>query len=509
MMDGSDTTGGLAAAAGAGLSDALGAGLDPLLEAPAAAEAFGDGGLTKGARLDLGSRSWALYEGARDPYVIIITIYIFGPYFATAVVGDPVRGQTLVANISMIFGLCVALTGPFLGASIDRIGRRKPLLFLMTALMVPLLFSLWWVKPLGQGGLGVGVGSVIIGALGLLFAYSELLHNSMLTRAATPKQAPFASGLALSLGNFFSVFMLVFVLWAFALPGKVHWPFVPKAPLFGLNPLKHETDRIVGPLVGVVLSVLAIPLFLFTPDAPKGEVGLAKALREGVSGLKATLESLKGHRSAAVFLASRMVYTDGMTALLIFSGVYAAGVMGWGTLELLAYGILLSVFAVLGGQAGALLDWRLGPRRAVQIEILGAALCLTCQLGMGRHSIIFMPFDPASHAPIWKGPLFRTLPEAVYLLIGCGNAVFVTAQYASSRTFLTRLAPPGKSASFFGLYALSGTVTVWLGSMLVRICTGVFKSQQAGFAPIALLLVLGFIGMAFVRHDGREGKSVT
>jgi UMF1 family MFS transporter len=92
----------------------------------------------------------------------------------------------------------------------------------------------------------------------------------------------------------------------------------------------------------------------------------------------------------------------------------------------------------------------------------------------------------------------------VFLLIGCGSAIFVTAQYASSRTFLTRLAPEGQSASFFGLYALSGTVTVWLGSMLVRIFTGVFKTQQAGFAPIAGLLVLGFIGMLFVKHDGRE-----
>jgi len=84
--------------------------------------------------------------------------------------------------------------------------------------------------------------------------------------------------------------------------------------------------------------------------------------------------------------------------------------------------------------------------------------------------------------------------------------VFITAQLASSRTLLTRLAPAGQSASFFGLYALSGTVTVWLGSALVRIFTGVFKSQQAGFAPIAMLLLLGFVGMQFVKHDGKEDR---
>jgi UMF1 family MFS transporter len=456
------------------------------------------------ARLDLGSRAWALYEGARDPYVIIVVIYVFAPYFATSVVGDPVRGQALVANIAMTYGLFVAFTAPLLGASIDKIGRRKPLLLLSTALLIPLLVALWWVKPIGDGGLGVGVGAWILGLLGGVFAYSELLHNSMLPIAATPKQQPFASGLALSLGNFFSVFMLVFVLWAFALPGKVGWSFIPKQPLFGLNPLTHEPDRIVGPLVAVVMVVLAIPLFLFTPDAPAGEAGVLKALSQGFEGLKKTLRTLKSHRPAAIFLGSRMIYTDGMTAILVFSGVYAAGVMHWHTLELLAYGIVLSVFAVLGGQVGAWLDTWVGPKRAIQMQILGASVCILLQLGMGSNRIFYMPYDTAAHAPLWNGPIFRTLPQLVYLMIGCFSAVCVCAQYASSRTFLSRLAPPGQSASFFGLYALSGTVTVWLGSALVRIFTGVFKTQQAGFAPIAMLLIIGFIGMLFVKHDGRE-----
>jgi UMF1 family MFS transporter len=173
-------------------------------------------------------------------------------------------------------------------------------------------------------------------------------------------------------------------------------------------------------------------------------------------------------------------------------------------LEMLAYGILLSVFAVLGGFLGAALDAALGPKRAVQIEVGGALLTLFGALGMGREKILFFwPYDPAAHAPLWDGPMFRTLPEVIYLVVGFGTAVFVTAHYASSRTLLTRLTPEGKSASFFGLYALSGTVTVWLGSLLVRVSTETFQTQQAGFAPIALLLALGLIGMFFVRGGGR------
>ncbi|MBI1198594.1 MAG: MFS transporter [Phenylobacterium sp.] len=459
------------------------------------------------ARLDLGAVSWSLYQGARDPYVNLIVIYVFFPYFATTVVGDPVRGQALVADIATACGVAVALTAPLLGASIDRIGRRKPLLLLVTALMLPLLAGLWFIRP-GLHGPGLALASAMLGLQGLLFAYSEVLHNSMLGRAASPRQAPYASGLALSLGNFFSVFMLVFVLWAFALPGKVATPFVPSQPLFGLDPAAHETDRIVGPLVAACFAILAVPLFLFTPDAAPGGTRALAALWQGWTGLKATVRSLKGHTSAAVFLGSRMLYTDGMSALLVFMGVFAAGVMRWGLLELLAYGVLLSVFAVLGGQVGAILDARLGSRRAVQVSILAAACGLVVLLGAGADRILFMSYDPAAHPPLWDGPIYRTLPEAVFLGIGCWNAVFITAQISSSRTFMMRLAPPGQSAAFFGLYALSGTVTTWLGSALVRIFTGLFNSQQAGFVPVAGLLVLGFVGLLFVRHDGREAKGL-
>ena len=127
-------------------------GLDPPLRAPA--DAAGQAVHTEAhasSRLPLKALSWSLYEGVRDPYVIMITIYIFAPYFATVVVGDPVAGQKMVANIGLIGGLFVAFTGPLLGASIDKIGRRKPLLLLMTALMIPVIAGLWWAKPGGTG----------------------------------------------------------------------------------------------------------------------------------------------------------------------------------------------------------------------------------------------------------------------------------------------------------------------------------------------------------------------
>jgi len=40
-----------------------------------------------GARLTRGAISWSIFEGARDPYVILIIIYIFMPYVGSVMVG--------------------------------------------------------------------------------------------------------------------------------------------------------------------------------------------------------------------------------------------------------------------------------------------------------------------------------------------------------------------------------------------------------------------------------------
>lgn len=499
------------------LGEVLPDGVEPAGGAAAAPPAAG--------RLPLGGWSWSIFQGGRDPYVILITIYIFAPYFTNEVMRDPVGGQAAIATVSTLNSILIALTAPILGAAIDRYGARKPLMLAIVALMAPLIFALWFSKPDGAG-LPVMGGLWLFGIIGVLFAYCEVIHNSMLITAAGPRHAPQASGLALSAGNFFSVITLTFCLLAFALPGNAAiegWPLVPDKPLFGLDPSQAETSRIVAPIAAVLLVLFSIPLFLFTPDAAKtgmsfvnackhsaAHIGgvawsLIKATLQGPAKLRAVLGVLVTERDAVIYLGARMLFNDGMTALLIFSGIYTAGVMQWQILEMLAYGILLSIFAVIGGLSGALFDNLFGPRNAVRIEILGSLVCLIAWLGMRRDQILFFwPYDASAHPQLWDGPMFRTLPEWIYLGIGFLVAVFVTAQYASSRTLLTRLVPAEKLPAFFGMYALSGSLTVWIGSLLVGVFTALTQSQTGGFIPIAGLLALGLWGMMFVKGGGKQ-----
>jgi UMF1 family MFS transporter len=468
-----------------------------VVEAPIIAEVGGDG------KLGLGGYAWSIHQGGRDPFIILVTIYIFMPYVASTLVGDPVRGQATISSWDQIIGWVVVFTAPFLGASIDKLGPRKPWLGLIVGLMVPLIASLWFGRPGGIMTLTV-LAAVYIAAR-LLFVYGEVLHNSMLIRAAGLGAAHKASGLALSLGNAASVFALGFTAWAFALPGKVPWTWVPASPLFGLNPLTYEPERVVTLMAAALLALGSIPLFLFTPDAPRTGVPALTALRDGAGELWRMLKTVRRYRDAVTYLASRMFFVDGMNAVLIYAGVYAIGVMKWGTLEMLAYGVMLSIFAVGGGFAARWLDGAIGPKRALQLQIAVTAVSLTLMLGVAPDRILFIwPYNAADHAPLWNGPVFRHLPDWVFIGLGFVNAIFITGQYASSRTLLTRLTPPEQTGAFFGVYALSGVATLWLAPTLVNIGTNLTHTQQGGFASIIVLLAIGLIGLMFVKGGGRE-----
>jgi MFS transporter, UMF1 family len=467
-----------------------------ILEPPIIASLGGD------AKLSAGGYAWAIHQGGRDPFIILVTIYIFMPYVASVIVGDPVRGQATISSWDQIIGWVVVFTAPFLGASIDKLGPRKPWLGAIVGLMVPMIAALWFARPGGAMTLAV-IAALYIGAR-LLFVYAEVLHNSMLIRAAGLGAAHKASGLALSAGNGASVVALAFTAWAFALPGKVHWSWVPAVPLFGLNPATHEPERVVTLMAAALLALGTIPLLLLTPDAPRTGVPVLTAWRDGAAELARMLKTVRRYRDAVIYLASRMFFVDGMNAVLIYAGVYAIGVMKWGPLEMLVYGILLSIFAVIGGQVARWLDGVLGPKSALRIQIGATAVSLTAMLGVAPNRILYLwAYDPAAHAPLWDGPVFRHLPDWVFIGIGFVNAVFICGQYASSRTLLTRLTPPEQTGAFFGVYALSGVATLWLAPTLVNLGTRLTHSQQGGFATIIVLLVLGLIGLMFVRGGGR------
>lgn len=452
------------------------------------------------AKIDRGTFSWALFEWARNPWVLLGTIYVFQPYLSNIVIGDPVRGQSILAGWHTMSGAIIAFTAPFLGAATDRMGRRKPLLGLATAALAAAIVSLWWALP--EGGLPLWAIGLAVVVSGVSFVYTEVVHNAMLTRASPPGTLSHVSGLGLALGSVASVLLLVFVLVTMALPGVMDLPGLPDAPMFGLDRATHEPDRAVTLLCAAWLIVFSIPIFLYTADLTTTGEPLGKALKQGVGNVIRTIMKLRDYKNVALFLVARMLYADGKTAILIFSGVYVSGTMGWDLVEMLAYGILLTIFAIAGGLGAGFLDHAVGAKRAVAIEIGVTILCLIAMVSMSPTSMFFVAVEPG--VAVWESPVFSTAPELGYLAFAVLIAISITAAYASSRSLMARLAPKGMEGEVFGLYALAGSATAWLAPGLVAYFTSTTQSLRAGFASIVILLAAGFLLLLFVKPPPKE-----
>ena len=62
------------------------------------------------------------------------------------------------------------------------------------------------------------------------------------------------------------------------------------------------------------------------------------------------------------------------------------------------------------------------------------------------------------------------------------------------------------ATQFFGLFALSGTVTAFLAPMMVAATTTWFQSQRAGFASLVILMILGFLLLGRVTQEQASAR---
>jgi UMF1 family MFS transporter len=494
--------------------------------------------------------SWALFEFARNPYYMMIVVYVFPTYFSQVVVGDPVLGQALTFQATKWAGIVCALTVPFFGAMMDRGGRRKPWMAVFLGSLCISGVALWWSQP-GGAGLGIVLTMVflVFGFVG--YTYSEMMHNAMLRSAGRPDAWSQISGTGLALGQLSSALCLGALVVVAAV-----------APALGGADGGFALQRGVGPFVAIWLIVFVVPFFIYMPDgSPAGgtwrkafsEVTRAIAPKQPrpnwrwyvpcfvvlsllililfydvlgsqnwliALGLAVVLGSaaslpvapriaaylgryIRESPDAMKYLAARLIYADGLTALLAGGGVYTAGMLGWDTSEQALYGIYGSIFGFVGGLfiAGPL-DRALGARRAIILNLGVLCMAVMIALSVTRESILFglVPSGQVLHG----GPYFNTFSDVFYLGMVAIIAMSSTALISSSRYFLITLAPKERISEFFGLFALSGTITVWIGPMLIEFATRQSGDQRIGFSPVLLLFAVGLALMLTLKPGKNE-----
>ena len=221
--------------------------------------------------------SWIFFDWAAQPYFTLITTFVFAPYFATHVASEPASGQALWGFATAAAGLVIALMSPVLGAIADASGRRKPWIAAFGALLVIGSCLMWFGRP---GDVSVVPPLLLaygIATIGVEFA--TVFNNAMMPSLVPPDQIGRLSGTGWATGYVGGILSLILVLGFLAASPETGRTLFGLTPLFGLDPLSHQGDRITGPLTGIWFIVFVLPMFLLTPDLP-AKRRRRKALRE-------------------------------------------------------------------------------------------------------------------------------------------------------------------------------------------------------------------------------------
>lgn len=435
-------------------------------------------------RLPLSGIWWASFDFARSPFYYVVIIYVFSTYFAESVVGDSAKGQAIFSSTVTFAGMVMAIMAPFLGGYMDRGGAKKPVLLGLMTLLALASAGLGFVTP--GSPIAIPLGMVLLVISGCCYSVSELFHNALLPAAGNRLQIPSISGLGLSMGSLAAVIVLLLIF------------YFLKTPPWGLA--EQDVARLSGALCAVWLILFILPFLFGMPDLYQRDASwrTARFLPSQWAPVKATRQLFAEHSPIMKFLIARMIFMDGLTALFTIGAVYVSGVLGWTRSETAMMGILSTLSAVIGGFLGGLLDRAFGPRNAILIELISITLIFCFQIGISQDSLLFgliaMSENPADR-DIFTRPI-----DVIYLISIVPLSAFVIAAYSSCRTLLVSMSPRDELGKFFGIYAMTSTVTVWLGPGLVALATFVTDSQRLGFSSLVILFVLGSVLMLGVPY---------
>lgn len=448
---------------------------------------------------------WMLFDWAQQPFHTLIITFVFAPYFAASVAPDAATGQSLWGYATGIGGLAIALSSPVLGAIADATGPRKPWILVFSLIGIVACFMLWYATP-GMENLTWMLLVIALAVFGMEFA--AVFNNAMMADLVPRSQLGRLSGSAWALGYLGGLVSLVIVLGLFSASPESGKTLLGLTPVFGLDPATHEGDRAAGPYTAIWYALFVIPMFLFTPDVVR-RVSQAGAVRQGLSRLGKTLRSLPSERSYFSFLISSMFYRDALNALYAFGGIYAAGVLGWSIIQIGIFGILANITGAIGAWLGGRADQRFGPRAVVAATTTLLAFCCILVISTTKTEVLFVSIAAPGES--------SSLPDIVFYVAGALIGAAGGSLQAASRTLLVDQVDRDRVTEAFGLYALSGKATTFIGPFSIAIVTAYFASeafglttqdaQRLGVTPVVALFLIGLILLPWVTSRHKEAQA--
>lgn len=430
---------------------------------------------------------WFFFDWASQPYNTLLITFIFAPYIKD-ILGDGSRAQAVWGYGVGFAGLLIALLAPLLGVIADKAGGRMRFIALFSVLYVVGAWGLWYAAP-NDFNLILVMMSFALGLVGMEFA--TIFTNAMLPDLGDEREIGRISGTGWAFGYIGGLIALIIMLLLLA-EGKTGTTLLGIAPLFGLDAEAREGTRSVGPLTAIWYVVFMIPFFLWVRDPPhKAAMGVWAAAKTAWPELKQSLRGLPQQSSLFAYLGSSMFYRDALNGMYVFGGIYAAGVLNWGVIDVGIFGILASITGALFAWIGGRADSRFGPKPVIVVCVLVLTAVAVGVIMISRSAVFGIPVEATSK-----------LPDIAFYIMGAAIGAAGGALQSASRTMLVKQADPARITESFGLYALAGKATSFIAPLSIGVVTDITGSQQLGISPLIGLFLIGLVLLLWVKPQG-------
>ena len=418
--------------------------------------------------------AWGLWDWGSSAYNAVILTFVFSVYLTDAVgrgLPGPIDAGAWLGYAIGAAGLLIALAAPVLGQRSDAAGRRKFATGVWTACTVATMAALFAVR---EDWHWLWLGLVLLAMGSIFYELASVSYNAMLVQVSTPATMGRISGFGWSMGYFGGIVQLLGV-YLLLIAGD--------GGALGVSTADGLNIRVVALVAAAWFAVFAIPLLVVVPELPAVDPGAA---RLGVAGSYRKLvhdlrDLYRTSPHTVYFLGASALYRDGLAAVFTFGAVLAVTVYGIDKGDVLIFGVVANVVSAAGALSGGALEDRIGPKAVIMISLVGL---------LAAGVVLLFVSGPTM---FWIFGLFLTL--------------FVGPAQSSSRTFLARLAPPGREGQLFGLYATTGRAVSFLAPTLFGVAITVFGAQRAGIAGILVVLAAGLVALAPVRAPGNAHPS--
>lgn len=422
--------------------------------------------------------AWSMYDFANSGFTTVVLTAVFNAYFVGAVAGNAPWATLAWTGALALSSLLVILTMPAIGAWADARGAKKPLLLATTIGCVLGTAGLALAQP---GSVALAIALVVLA--NWFYNTGESLIAAFLPELARPHALGKVSGWGWAFGYFGGMLTLGLSLaWVLSAQarGETAAQFVPvtmliTAAVFALASVPtflvlRERARPQAVAIGAAMAGQAMAGQ--AESAPTGQAGAADAFAR----LGRTWRESGRFVDFRRLLVCGAFYQAGIAVVIALAAVYAEQAMGFKQTQTMALVFVVNIASALGAFGFGYLQDRLGHRRALALT-LGGWIAMVLVAGLGTSLAMF-----------WLAAVLAGL---------C-----MGSSQSCGRAMVGALAPSGRLAEFFGLWAMAVRVAAIVGPLTYGLVTWLTAGNHrvailcTGLFFVAGLVLLSGIDMA-------------